>query len=413
MKKLLVGSYLFLLTTFIYSGDIDIYGKIQMDAWWIRMERFYEGEVDSSISPDNFFSDDSIPVVTGSFFPGGALGFKFSTDRLNGCIELGVHSCIYQGELLGDVFYRQYLKKRKLSPFLKKWYAEWLINDYLGLLFGQDFSPGCFFTSNQAFFGGNSFLNSGCLYTGRHPMLQLSVHDPNKRIEFKIAASPSDTFSFPPNVAMDEYKFVGERKLPKFEGSLGIELEKNILSLSFKFAGGYQKYSFVSIPPDTIAEEARQTVEAFVIGATNKVKIGPVTPSVNCFYGRNLGIYGVYVGDPFRWWQISEYIRIFYPVYDRGINKIQNGWAFEINGLLNIQPWEILFWEGGFGYVTGGHEDDRCDIFWYPQYSWYNQISITLFENLKLSGEIGQYIFGPYFGGGRYLYWGGGSVIEF
>ena len=69
MKKVFVGSYLIIFTTLIYSAEVDIYGKIQMDAWWIRMERFYEGEVDSSISPDNFFSDDSIPVVTGSFIP--------------------------------------------------------------------------------------------------------------------------------------------------------------------------------------------------------------------------------------------------------------------------------------------------------------------------------------------------------
>ena len=413
MKKVFVGSYLIIFTTLIYSAEVDIYGKIQMDAWWIRMERFYEGTVDTSINGDTVFSDDSIPVVTGSLFPEGTLGFKFSTDRFIGCIEMGIYSCVYGGELVGNVFEREFLIERKPLPFLKKWYAEWLINDYLGLLFGQDFSPGCFFTSNQAFFGGNSFLNSGCLYTGRHPMLQLSLHDPNRKIEFKIAASPSDTFSLAGNETLETSKYVGERKLPKFEGSFGIELEKNIFSLSFKCAGGYQKYGFVAIHPLPPDKKARRTVEAFVIGATNKVKIGPVSPSVSCFYGQNLGIYGVYVGDPFRWWQISDYIRIFYPVYDPDINKILNGRAFEINGILNIQPWEFLYWEGALGYVTGEHDDKRSDVFWFPQYSWYNQISITLLENLKLTGEIGQYIFGPYFGGGRYLYWGMSTRIDF
>ncbi len=416
MKKLLLGSLILLLTASLQAVDVDIYSKINMDAWWIRMERFYEGTVDTSINNDTVFSDDSLPVVSNSLFPSGKFGIKFNNDKITGCIELGVHLNAYKGGYMGgaETSSRFYLKEYKMQADLSKWYIEWFINDMFTLLIGKSTAPGCFFTSNQAFFGGNSFLNSGCLYTGKRPMLQIAVHDPNNIIEFKFAASKSDTFSMAQNEANDDYRYLGETKLPKLEGSFGLELEKNIFALSFKFAGGYQKYGFVGMHDGLVVDSARTEVHAYVIGATNKIKIGPITPSVSFFYGQNLGIYGVYVGDAFRWWQESNYIRIFYPSYNPNDKlTINNGRAFAINGVLNVKPIDLFSWEGGFGFVDGDHDYPPFSALWIPSYSWYNQVKFKILDHLEIACEIGQYIFGPYFGGGKYLYWGTGIGIDF
>lgn len=404
---------MFALPLSAMAADFDFYGTIQMDAWWIRMERFYEGTIDTSINGDTVFKDDSIPVVTSSLFPEGKFGIKFNKDRFSGVVEFGIHNNVYRGLLARDVFTREYLKKRKNALTLRKWYAECNLTDFFTLTVGQTYLPGCFIVSNQAFFGGNSFLNSGCLYTGQHPMFQITLGDPDGMFQGKLAFCQSDTFSLAANEANDDYKYVGETKLPKIEGSLGFKLEKGIFSVDTRVAGGFQKYGFVGMNRVIPEKEARTTVEAFVLGFTGAFKVWWFSPSINLFYGKNLGIYGVYVGDAFRWWQESDYIRIFFPSFDPLKNKMNNGTALEMNAVLNIKPMDLFSVEGGIGYVTGDHDNAAFSHLWNPQVSWYGQTTFTFFEVLDITAELGQYVFGPYFGGGRYLYWGTAMTAEF
>jgi hypothetical protein len=415
MKKFLLGCFLLLSVKFIYPANVDVYGTMRLDAWWIRSERFYPGTPDTIIGIDTTMGKDSIPVTTGSILPQGKLGFKFQHNNLTGVVEMGIHYRIYKSLLVKGKDDRELLKSKQEMPFLRKWYVDWAINEIVTFSIGQNYMPSNLLTSKQEFYGGNSFVNSGCLYTGRQPNVQVQVHDPNNIIDFRLGAARSDTFSIRSNDAKDEVKYQCETKLPKFDASFGVNFEKNWFGVRFKCAGGYQKYRFLGINIVEPADEGWQTIESYVIGATSALKFGPVTITENGFYGQNLAAHGVAVGDAFRFWTNSYYSMVFYPIFysDTLDKKILNGNAFESNTILNVMPWEFLYWEGAFAYITGTHEYRPYSNLWSPQYHWYFQTTGKIMENLKITGEIGQYVFGCFYGGGRYFYWGTALEFEF
>ncbi len=81
------------------------------------------------------------------------MGFKVGVDKIDGCFEMGVDKNMYDARIFG-ITTDPYLKHRStVSMFLRKWYVQWHVNDFITLLLGKDCAPTNFFISNQTYYG--------------------------------------------------------------------------------------------------------------------------------------------------------------------------------------------------------------------------------------------------------------------
>jgi hypothetical protein len=401
--------------------NADYYGYIETGVWWTKTERFYA-------NPD--FNDttqtvtDSLPLVNLNFFPSGAVGLKLTSGKFNGCIELGINECVYDATLSGNSTYLRMFQKKAFLLTARKWYGEWHANDYLTLLLGRDYTPANFFPSSQGYWKDNSFNNVGCLYAGRIPMFQASIHNAAKSVEGKVAVMQVDTTS----IVLDnrqgyDIKYLCETKIPKIEGSFGVNYDVNDWSLRGKIAGGYETYTSVCITEPVTASKAKVNVDSWVAGADVGVKIFKlVSLSCDFFYGQNIGSYGVKIGDEISWWRSSYFLKPFYPVNDMQVDEygiptgeyiMRNGKAFEIALIASVSPLENLLFEGGWGTIKGSHDYSLYKAMWSPTYAWYFQTRLTVQKILKIAPEVGQFDWGPRGGFGRTFYFGVNACVDF
>lgn len=418
MKKLIFLIALFTLPFSSKSADVDIYSKLKLGAWWIKTERFYDdsiglifdtntttNEIDTSID----YADDPLsPIFDNPWYPAGYTGFRFISDKFEGCIEFGIIYSVYNVELHGTVSKRYILQNRKYSFLINKWYATWHINDYLSLQIGHDYTPVNFFQSNKALWYELEYTNIGCLYTGPRPMFQLSVHDDNSLFEFKVAALKTDTTLFlDNNIPLDH---TGETKIPKIETSVSCNFDKDFFAFNGKLASGFQQYGNISFNTSIPADSVRTKVNCFLVGADIGITLGAFTLIGDLFFGQNIGSYGVLVGDPFGWYKLDPYMQVYFPKDTQETIdaewKFYNSKATEISGVLKVKPLDWLSFEGGYGIVLGNHEFEQWNEIWDPTHSWYFQSVLTIFDQISFTPEAGQYIYGPGIGFGKKTYWG-------
>ncbi len=418
MKKLMLIIVVFSFLFPIQATDVDFYSEIKLGTWWLKTERFYDDSIglifdtnaiDSSIDTSTNYAYDSLsPFYDNTWYPVGYVGFQFKADRFEGCIEFGVEYSLYDVELYGSTTTRYVLQKRKYTPKVNKWYATWHIVDILSLKIGQDYTPATFFQSNKSLWYELDYANIGCLYTGPKPMFHLSLHDRNSLFELEVAALKTDTALFlDDNVTYDQ---TAEVKTPKIEFAGNLNLDKDFFAINCKLAGGFQKYTNVTFNPAKPADSVKTDIKSYVFGADLGIKLGPVFFIGDVFYGQNLGPYGVLVGDPFGFHRVSTYMHVYFPI-DTAVEwgeptEFTNSKATQISGILKFKPLDWLSFEGGYGVSLGKHEFKQWDDIWDPTHAWYFQTELKIVDQITITPELGQYIYGPKIGFGRKLYWG-------
>jgi hypothetical protein len=436
MKKILIIilSVLFVFTT--EAADFDLYGNFSLGTWWMRREHFYSDTMGFIIDTinDSVFDKDSIaPVVYNDWVPTGSFGVKFKTGIFGGCIEFGMGKNIYDALLTGDPNLRLMQNKWGYYLSVKRWFAEWYINDMITFLTGQDMPPASFLQSNKILGYEQGYNFMGVLYTDFQPMFQITIQDPNALFEGKLAAIKIDTTLILIQDKTEAVTYVADSKIPKIEGSFMVNIDRETFGLNCKLAGGFQQYLSTGFNQQLDLNEAKQTITSYIVGGDLGVRVGPVSLICNGFHGKNIGTYGVKVGPFYGWWREKDfqYEKMFYPVHDEDTIKtatdttvvweIYNSTATEIAMIINVKPFEFLSFDGGFGIVLGDHELDEWNDKWQEclegmtieSYSWYAQMELTISEQITIGPEVGQYVFGRWRGFGRLFYWGFNVGVDF
>ncbi|MBN1127425.1 MAG: hypothetical protein JXA71_00460 [Chitinispirillaceae bacterium] len=409
--------------------DHEFYSTIATGAWWMRSERFY---ADTAFSNDTANAGkkikDSLPINSVNFLPYGTLGYKVSKGPFRGCIEMGVVYGVYDFVISGNPTYQYLGQKKTFLVYAKSWYATWLANDYMTFLLGRDFTPANFFPSNQAFWKENSFNNIGCMYTGRSPMFQLTMSSGGKAVEGKIALVQPDTTSIwilgrESAINSEQNRYFTETNMPKYEGSFGVTLDAGSLAFNAMLAGGYQAFTNVLITenPDLSAANSKHPIESWVGGLDLGVRFfNRLSLSCDMFYGKNVAVYSVAVGNSFNWWKISNFLLPYGPQLTYNLPDdppeivvVRNGYIGEIALIVNAALKENVSLEAGAGTIGGRHDYSEYISKWNPAFAWYFQSSFDVLGSLKIVPEVGQYIWGPHKGFGRTTYVGLNTKVDF
>ena len=451
MKKILI--FIFVLTAFITEStalEWDFYGKFGSGIWWMKSHRQWEdttARIPDTTTPD---PDDTIYTIEGDPFPinvsdflsYGTFGVKLQGDKFKSVVEIGIHYNAYDtkaGGVGGDDGEQFYYKKYNNLVNFKKWYFEWYFNDYLSILAGQDYVPTNFSPSNQAFYGENSFSNVGCLYTGRHPMIQftagnqLGVEEPKGFTwKAKAAVIKIDTTNFTirnkyidGSVYEDTVYYYCEVKVPKLEARFEINYEGENVGFECNVAGGFQRYYQLGMHfshfdttncPWFENGWEKYPIDAFLVGADLRVRLGMFKLALVGFRGQNPGIYGAFIGDAFGWWFEDKYALNLTPIWTDDTLKpdqFLNSQVYEVAAILSFKPMDNLVFECGGGTVQGEHASEVYTREWNPTYAWYFNTQYKILEKLQVKPEVGQYYYGPLFGFGKYTYWGLSTWIQF
>jgi len=433
MKKFMVVLAVLASTIPVLSADskLDIYGRLNLGIWYHAPQRYYDDTssyITNSVGDTigvNYGQKDSMDIIISNWIPFGAFGVKYKGDRFGANIAMGTRNNSYDYHFSGSFSWPRVNKMISEYITLSKWYMEWYINDYFTLLAGKSLAPTNFFPSDQLFFGGYGFNNTGCLSTGSYPMFQLSIHDADNRLEGKIALIKVDTSGIEirnKGSQGDEYQC--SAKIPKLEAGFNYSFEKGIFSTYGKFAGGFQTYEVTlyqmkNADPQMKKDSCTIDNPSYVIGGDIGFSLGPVSIAVDALYGMNIGNYGAFVGDQFGFWRTSDYMNVFFNMHGQNTGDSIKGWqmlngtAFEIAAILKIKPKEFLEFEAGVGMVSGDHDFDIYSDRFENSFAWYFQTDITALEMLKISPEVGEFDFGPRKWWGRYFYWGLNLGIEF
>ena len=406
------------------AADFDIYGRMYPSVWFTKTERFYDDSIGLDSDSNIIYDSDSIPLYYCTLWPYGTLGFKFKSDIIGACFEIGIRQGAYEGMITSEANTPLMQVREHMIVYAKNFYAEWYISDWMTLLIGKSAAPACFGSSNQRFYGGNSFSNTGNLWTGSNAMFQLafgsnlSADDLESGFlwEAKVAAIKVDSVAI---WFRNKENTFSQAKFPKFEGSAGLHFEKDFFCASLEFGGGYQQYILSTQDPFVPKEDSEEPIDCYVLGVESKVKLGPVTAAYDWVWGKNVGSYGADIGNPFVWRGTgrSDVVDIFYPIHEFDIQNqewnMAEGKAVEMCGILNVKPLDWLSFEGGYGYIHAKHEYRKYDSLWNDTHAYYGQVQVKIANLLSVSPEAGQYFYGHKPGYGRFTYWGIELAIGF
>jgi hypothetical protein len=319
-------------------------------------------------------------------------------------------------------------KKEGLYLYLRKWYGELFLSDYFTVLVGQTYTPANFIeSSNQAFMGGNSFLNVGSLYTGRSPMFQLTCENSKSgspvNFEFKAAVVKVDTTSLKINLISDPIINV---RIPKFEGSGTIKFSNDNVSFRAKAAGGaVLRTEYISLKEGKYY--TKSYINSGVFGLDLSAKVKMITLTANGNIGKNYGLYGVYFNTHFvtkitQKLFLPELIKIFYPYgedFDKTGGKIFNSHAGAFDVILRGDICKWLSMEGGYGVLRAWHDyKGILEVYtfhetWHNVNAFYVNMMFRIFNRFDVVPEFGMYDYGPKQKHGRLTYAGLQTVFNF
>ena len=426
MKRFLICSILLLSAAAAYPADLkdfSVYGSVKMGTWLDRTEKFLNDTINSPFDPVPKIGADPHPDFHFNIVPYGNLGLKYKGERISATFELGVQTALnnaYVSGVTGLTLYRL----EKYYATIRRFFAEWHINDRMTFLLGQDYVPICFFSSNQMFYDNNSFGNSGSLYGGRKPMLEMIYStlndDAASGMEAKLAAIKVDTCSV---------RYYGQwypstnSKFPKFEASCEGKLNGDPVKADIKIAGGFQQDELVQQINDITSGNydsiRHQPVNCFVAGVHGCVTFGPATLMGDFATGQNWGAYGLYIGNPFvfRGYENSYLVNIFYPTFTPDTTPggliENNSKTTEADVLLKITASPSISFETGFGWVHASNTDSTTSANWHDNMALYLQSEFTVMKAITFTPEIGMYYYGPAKGYGRMMYAGFGTRFDF
>lgn len=411
--------------------DYDFYGNFGFSTFWQKPKRFDYDSVgewqDSNFNWHPLYGTDEVEMVLNDWIPTGRLGINFKMGQFGACVEFGVGKNAFDARMTGTATTRYLYQKYGFYFTANRWYTEWLINDHLTLLLGQEFTPANFFSSSRMVGPQLNFANMGCLYIGSRPMVQLGFSGKDNMVEAKVATVKVDTQTILiQNLLVREY--VNEVKTPKVEGSIQFSKTfSELFGLKAKAVGGFQTFMTFQYPDLSIIEPDKDTfsadINSYLVGGEFSLRVWRITMLYSMFHGQNLGPYGIKIGVPSTWWRLNEYkyAKMYYPRHDSVFVtdttvkwSIYNSKVTEMSLILNVKLLDFLSLEGGFQEMFGEHEYKGYDELWLDRsnYSWYGQIMVTLFEMLKLTVETGYTKFGKYKGFGDFYYWGLGLRID-
>jgi hypothetical protein len=257
---------------------------------------------------------------------------------------------------------------------LRLLYGTW---DFGGgqLLVGQTYTPVNLFYSNQVFGSDTDLLNFGGVYSGRHPMLRLSIGD------FKVALVQVFADS---DLGTDGGT---ETLLPRLE--LSYDLKAGPVGL--KFAAGYQTYT---ADPNGVDE----TVDSYVGAIGASFGFGPVTLGLDGYFAQNAGQWGLFNHGA------DDAILVGDSVED----------TTTYGGILvvNFKATPTLSFEVGGGYVLNENDEQEDD----DGLAYYANAVITLAPGFFIVPEVGVSDFGDDASGhdaGDELYFGAKWQINF
>lgn len=414
----------------IIAVDFDFYGELGA-ATWITNRQYVTDDMDYFQNENNEWdsvkvTEDTVPQVYNSMIPVGKFGAKLKSDRFSACIEWNVLKAIHDYadfHVTGTV-----LPRTEADYFhLRRWFGELHVGEYFSILTGQEYTPAnLFMLSNQKFMDNNNFLNTGGMYTGRKPMIQLrfsnSLSDSPFKYDIKIAGIKIDTSAF--TIIVDDNPMMNTR-LPKFEIGVGFNFDTDIVSILFKLGAGFVNIEYVST--DGPEKKIRNNVQAMLVGFELAGKVGPVKLSFCSHIGQNEGLYGSYwntnfVSIPTMKIQIVETRLIFFPYgkeedeTGKATGNILNGYSANGGLVLRGEPFEWLGIEAGYSIVRAWHDYNNIKNpnstavpyteAWHNIQAFYANLSFELFDCFKVTPEFGLYDYGPKLWYGRLVYAG-------
>jgi hypothetical protein len=428
MKRLIVASILLLSAAAIGAADLkdfSIYGSVRMGTWMDRTEKFLNDTINSPWDPPpHNIGADPHPDYHFNILPYGNLGIQYKGNNIGATFEMGVQSALNDA-YISNVTGQQVFRVEKYYATIRRFFAEWYINNHFTFIIGQDYVPICFFSSNQMYYDNNSFGNTGSLYGGRKPMLEIIFSNfkdaLNIGLEAKLATIKVDTCSV--QYYEDRYPLTNSL-FPKIEASFKGRLNNDPLKLDLKIAGGFQQYELVQeigdISSGSYDSIKHQPVNCYIAGVHGGITTGPVSLMGDFAMGQNWGPYGLYIGNPFtyRGLELSYLADIFYPTFSSdtlapgGLSN-NNSITKEADVILKFKALPSLSFETGFGWVDASHADSTVAAYWHDSYAFYLQSEIKAMGVVTFTPEIGMYYYGPAKGYGRMMYAGFGTRIDF
>ncbi len=238
---------------------------------------------------------------------------------------------------------------------LRKLYGEW--NFGAGkLLVGQTYSPLNWAYSNQVFGSDNNLKAQGMIYSGREPMLQLTLGG------FKIAVIQPDTDDLGTGYAT-------EADRPAVEASYTFAFD----SVTLAVGGGYSAYEIID---GTVTYD----IDSHVLAASARFKLGAAFLNGTAFTGRNAGnLIPLSVSGDNRWDDGFAVIS-----GNRVLDNDSAGYGLTVGYELN----NMFTFEAGYGFVTSeidtvaGDDDAR---------TYYANATVTLAPGVFFVPEIGRF----------------------
>jgi hypothetical protein len=437
MKRLFLCSILLLSATAMYAADLkdfSIYGSVRVGTWLDKCDKVLDDTlavyVDTNGVVQYITGPDSKPDYHFNIIPYGKFGVKYKSEKIGATFELGIQTALTNGPIIGGATSGfMFSGTEKYFASLRRFFAELFLNEHLTLLVGQDYVPACFITtSNQMFYDNNGFNNTGSLYAGRKPMLEIVYSDLKDAstvgFEAKLAAIKVDTCTFPyfsgrSGITYPSRNLQTNSKFPKMEASLEAQLKNDPFMADLKVAGGFQQYLIKLILNGVFAPDSQKTdpVNCYVMGFHGGIKVSSASLQADFALGQNLGPYGVYIGNPFVYRGMGTDLGViaypFYGVDSLGELKRSESKIREADIIAGFKASSWLSFEGGMGWVHASLGDQPINDRWHDTWAGYFQAEVKIMDQVTVTPEIGEYYFGPRLYYGRILYAGLGICVDF
>lgn len=281
----------------------DIYGSVRMHAAYWDRTFWYEKVLDATGNPVGDLND-SVPLqrMIWDLQPNSRFGALGKKGKFGYRFELGWSPVLKEAKITVDNQGGSTVdKKFRNALILRRLYGECYLNDNATLLIGQEWNITNFLNSSQIFEMEAGLGNVGELFTGRSPQVKFSYKDKiGNAMDFctEFAVVKSDTFT----VQLNGLKSTeSEEKIPKLEFGGTFNFTQDFFSAKTKIVAGMERYDIITnrLAADTTTHTDK--IFANVLGGSAELSVWKF--GLKCTYaqGKNLGSYGVWLGDPEGW----------------------------------------------------------------------------------------------------------------